>query len=213
MSVEANAGKSRRWATKRVKIQSYRGIAMRLIFALLLVLILHAAEPQRHQLDLEALLRDAAALQKLKILYEPPSHESYKAFFVYGDGSLVWQAYPNRPMSLTDVPTCRNSVSSDRVKNLVRLIIQKHFIDLPEKQFLFVSAAQGKEELELRTIAIDTGMGRAIRTFGIGEYAGKAESIPPDFSSIEEELKQLKDSAFSPAAEPCHLAPAVKFWN
>jgi hypothetical protein len=186
---------------------------MRLILTLLLIFLLQAAEPLRHQLDLERLLRDPVALQKLKILYEPPVHESYQTFVVYGDGSLVWQSYPNRPMSLTEVPTCRNKVSPDQVKNLVRLIIQKHFFDLPEKRFIFVTAAKGKEELELHTIAIDDGVGKAIRTFGAGEYAGKEESIPPDFSSIEKELKQLKDSAFPPAGKPCHLAPAIKFWN
>jgi hypothetical protein len=162
---------------------------------------------------LEPLPRDPAALQKLKILYQPPSRESYQAFFVYGDGSLVWQAYPNRPMSLTEVPTCRTKVSADKVKNVVRLIIQKHFFDLPEKLFLSVNAAQGKEELELHAIAIDDGIGKAIRTFGIGEYAGKEESIPPDFSSIEKELKQLKDSAFPPSEKACHFAPAIRFWK
>jgi hypothetical protein len=186
---------------------------MRLIFTLLLVLLPQTAEPLRHQLDLEPLLRDPAALQKLKILYEPPSHEGYQAFFVYGDGSLVWQAHPKRPMPLTEVPTCRSKVSPDKVKNLVHLIIQKHFFDLPEKRFIFVYAAQGKEELELHTIAIDDGDGKAVRTFGLGRYAGKEESIPPDFSSIEEELKQLKDSAFPPSEKTCHFAPAIKFWN
>jgi len=116
-------------------------------------------------------------------------------------------------MSLTEVPTCRDKVSPDKVKNLVRLIIQKHFFDLPEKHFFFVYAAQGKEELELHTIAIDDGVGKAVRTFGIGVYAGKEESIPPDFSTIEKELKQLKDSAFPPSEKTCHFAPAIKFWN
>jgi len=119
------------------------------------------------------------ALQKLKILYEPPSPESYQAFFVYGDGSLAWQAYPKRPMSLTAVPTCRSKVSSEQIKSLVQLLIHRHFLDLPEKRFIFVLAAQGKEELELHTIAIDDGVGRAVRAFRTGMYAGKEESIPP----------------------------------
>ena len=186
---------------------------MGFISTILLVFLLQAAEPQRHQLDLEPLLRDSAALQKLKILYEPPSPKSYQAFFAYGDGSLVWQAYPRRPMSLLEVPTCRSRVSPYKVKNLVSLIVQKRFFDLPEKRFLFVSVAQGKEELELHTIAIDDGIGKASRTFGIGEYAGKVETIPPEFSAIEQELKQLKDSAFPPSEKTCHLARAVNSWN
>jgi hypothetical protein len=111
------------------------------------------------------------------------------------------------------LPTCRSRVSPDKVKNLVSLIVEKRFFDSPEKRFLFVSVAQGKEELELHTIAIDDGIGKASRTFGIGEYAGKVETIPPEFSAIEQELKQLKDSAFPPSEKTCHLARAVNFWN
>lgn len=95
---------------------------MRFIFTLLLVCLLQDAEPQRHQFDLEGMLEDPAVLQKLKIAYFPPARESYQRFFVYGDGSVIWQAYPNRSMSLALIPTCRNKVSTDAVKNLVRLI-------------------------------------------------------------------------------------------
>ncbi|SRR6266481_1087814 len=201
---------------KRLEIQSYEGLPMRTILALLLTFLFQAADLQQRQLDLEPLLRDSAALQKLRVLYEPPSHEGYRAFFVYGDGSLVWQAYPTRPMPLTEVPTCKNKVGPDKVKDLVRLIIQKHFLELPEKSFLLTFAGydvQEKDKLELHAIAVDDGIGKAIRTFGIEEYAGKKESIPPDFLSIENELKQLKDSAFPPTTKACHLAPAIKFWN
>ena len=179
----------------------------------LLGFLLQVAEPRPHQLDLEPLLRDPAALQKLRIFYAPPANKTYQAFFVFGDGSVILQAYPNRPMAVTDVPTCRGKVSTDRVKDLVRLIIQKHFFNLPEKQFLFVYAAQRPENLELHTIAIDNGAGKTSRTFGVGEYAGKQESIPPDFSAVEEELKQLKDSAFPPSGKTCQFAPAIKFWD
>ena len=186
---------------------------MRVIFAILLGFLLQVAEPRQHQLDLEPLLRDPAALQKLRILYSPPVRKTHQEFVVFGDGSVILQAYPNRPMALTEVPTCRSKVSPDRINGLVRLIIQRHFFDLPEKQFIFVYAAQGPENLELRTIAIDNGIGKASRTFGVGEYAGKEESIPPDFSAIEEELKQRRDSAFPPAGKTCHFEPLIKFWD
>ena len=119
------------------------------------------------------------ALQKLKILYEPPSPESYQAFFVYGDGSLVWQAYPKRPMSLTAVPTCRSKVSSEQIKSLVQLLIHRHFLDLPEKRFIFVLAAQGKEELELHTIAIDDGVGRRSELSAPECMQAKKNPFPP----------------------------------
>jgi hypothetical protein len=114
-------------------------------------------------------------------------------------------------MAVTDIPTCRAKVSQDVVKDLVRLIIQRHFFELPEKQFIFLYAAQGDEKLELHTITIDDGLAKASRTFGVGKFAGKEETIPPDFSAIEDELKRLKDSAFPPDGKPCHFAPAIKF--
>lgn len=184
---------------------------MRFVPTLLLAFLLQAVGPPQHQLDLEPLLRDLAALQKLKILYGPPSHNNYQAFFVYGDGSVVWQAYPERLMSATDVPTCKNKINPDRVRSLIRLMIEKHFLELPEKRFVFFG--QRNEELELHTIAVDTGLGKTSRTFGNGDYGGKLESIPSEFASIEEELKQLRDSAFPPSAKTCHLAPAIKFWK
>ncbi len=67
-----------------------------------------------------------------------------------------------------------------------------------------MSVAQGKEELELHTIAIDDGIGKASRTFGIGEYASKVETIPPEFSAIGQELKQLK--AFPPSEKNLRFA-------
>jgi hypothetical protein len=187
---------------------------MRPIFVLLLVFLLQAAEPPRHQLDLEPLLNDPVALQKSRIMYQLPSHKVYQAFFVYGDGRVVWQAYSKRPMSSTEVPTCRNKIVPDKVKHLVQLIIEKHFFDLPEKHFIYVYASQNSEEdLEVHSIAIDDGVGKVFREFGTGEYAGKEESIPPNFSSIEQELKSLKDTAFPLSAMNCHLAPAINFWK
>ena len=90
-------------------------------------------------------------------------------------------------------------------------IIQRHFFELPERQFIFIYAAQGNEELELHTIRIDDGLAKTSRTFGVGKFAGKEEKIPPDFSAIEDELKRLKDSPFPPDGKPCHFAPAIKF--
>jgi hypothetical protein len=142
-----------------------------------------------------------------------PCHESCETFFVYGDGSLIWQVVPNRPMAPTVIPTCRRKVNSDVVRKLVRLIIEKHFLDLPERQFLMLYIAQGREELEFHTISIDDGVGTARRTFAIGEFAGKRESLPPDFLSIERELQRLKESAFPHSKITCHFAPAITIRN
>jgi hypothetical protein len=185
---------------------------MRIVLAFLLVVLPQAIESERHRLDLEPLLQDPAALQRLTVVYRPPVRKGWvQLFFVRGDGSLILQAYPDRPMAVTDIPTCRAKVSQDVVRDLVRLIIQRHFFELPEKQFIFLYAAQGNEKLELHTITIDDGLAKTSRTFGAGKFAGKEEKIPPDFSVVEDELTRLKDSAFPPDGKPCHFAPAIKF--
>jgi hypothetical protein len=170
--------------------------------------VLQDAEP-RHQLGLEGMLGDEAALQELKIAYLPPTRESYQRFFVYGDGSVIWQAYPRRSMSLALIPTCRNKVGTDTVKNLVHMIIEKHFLDLPERQFLVAGVEPEREELEFHTISIDDGVGAARKTFAVGEYAGRRESLPPDLVSIEKELQGIKESAFPHDKITCHFAPAI----
>ena len=158
------------------------------------------------------MLQDPAALQKLTVVYLPLGQKGWiQLFFVRGDGSLILQAHPDRPMAITDIPTCRTKVDQDVVKNLVQLIIQRHFFELPEKHFIFLYMAQGNEELELHTITVADGLAKTSRTFGVGKFAGKEEKIPPDFSAIEDELKRLKNSAFPPDGKPCHFAPAIKF--
>lgn len=88
------------------------------------------------------------------------------------------------------------------------MIIGLHFWDLPEKHFLFVYASQAEGELEIHQIFIGDGVEKAVRTFGVGTYAGKQETIPDDFAAIEEQLIQLRD--FTLSNKPCHFAPAVK---
>ena len=186
---------------------------MRIVLAFLLVVLPQAFESEKHRLDLEPWLQDLVALQRLTAVYLPPSQKGWiQLFFVRGDGSLILQGHPDRPMAIADILTCRAKVSQDVVKDLVQLIIQRHFFELPEKQFIFIYAGQSDEKLELHTITINDGLEKTSRTFGIGKYAGKEEEkIPPDFSAIEDQLKRLKDSAFPPNGKPCHFAPAIKF--
>src|SRR6267143_1482490 len=118
---------------------------MRVALTFLLFVLPQALQSERHSLDLEPLLQDPAVLEKLAVVYQPPVHKGWvQLFFVRGDGSLILQANPDRPMAVTDIPTCRAKVSLDVVKNLVRLIIQRHFFELPERQFIFVYATEGR---------------------------------------------------------------------
>jgi len=162
--------------------------------------------------ELEPMLQKNEALQRLLIAYWPPGQKGWhQAFFVRGDGSVVKQATPDRPMPVTDIPTCTEQIGLERVKALVRLIIQRHFFDLPERQFIFIYVAQRNEELEIHTIGISDGQAKTRRSFGAGKFAGKDEVIPPEFAAIEEELKQIRDSAFPPHDKDCHFAPPIKF--
>jgi len=128
-----------------------------------------------------------------------------------GDGSVIKQATPDRPMPIADIPTCTEHISVERAKALVQMIIQKRFFELPERQFIFMNAHQIHEELEMHAIGISDGQAKACRSFGIGRFAGKDEVIPPEFAVIEEELKQIRDSAFPPHGKDCHFAPAIRF--
>jgi hypothetical protein len=186
---------------------------MRVVLVLLVFVLPQTLEPQRHSLDLEPLLQDPETLQRLTVVYlDGLVHKGWiHRFFVRGDGSLVLQAYPERPLAVTDIPTCRAQVGQEVVRDLVRLIIKRHFFELPERLFLFVYAAQASEELELHTIVIDDGQANTRRTFGIGKFDGKKETIPADFLAIEDEMKRLRDSVFPPGAKPCHFAPAINF--
>jgi hypothetical protein len=188
---------------------------MRFLLVSLLLLLPHATGTLQHQVDLEPMLHDDKALQKLTILYqyEPRANHGFQMFYVRGDGSLILQAFPERPMATRNIPTCRNRVNQEKVKEIVRLMIQRHFWDLPERSFIFLSVSQSEETLEIHTIAVDDGITEARRNFGVGTYAGKQESMPADFAVVEEQLKQLKEFTLHTPERPCHLAPAIKFWK
>ena len=185
---------------------------MRVALCLALVIFPQSFSPSTQLPDLESMLQKDEALQRLLIVYWPPAQKGWdQAFFVRGDGSVVKQAMPDRPMPVTDIPTCTEQIGVERVKALVQLIIQQHFLELPERQFIFLYAAQRNEELEIHTIGISDGQAKARRSFGIGKFAGKDEVIPPEFAAIEEELKHIRDSAFPPHGKDCHFAPPIKF--
>jgi len=51
---------------------------MRIVLAFLLFVLPQAFESERHSLDLEPLLQDPAALQKLTVVYRPPTRKVKK---------------------------------------------------------------------------------------------------------------------------------------
>jgi len=182
---------------------------MRSFLAILLCMIPESTEPFTHQLDLQAMMRDNQGLQKLRIMYDWPTEHGFHLLFVKGDGTLILQAYPRRMMATNDVPTCKERISPDKVKEILGLMIERHFWELPEKQFIFMGDWPNRSELELHRIFVGNGAEKAGRIFGIGTYGGKPESIPADFAIIERQLKNIEQAAFS--GKPCHMAPAIKF--
>jgi hypothetical protein len=154
------------------------------------------------------MLRDAQALKRLVIMYDVPTEHGSQLLFVRGDGSLIVQAYPGRPMAAVDLPTCRERVDQDRIRELVSLTINRQFWDLPERRFIFLGGVPSNTEFQIHSILVSDGDKKATRAFGVGTYAGKQETIPDDFALIEQQLKKLVELTVS--HKPCHFAPAEK---
>jgi hypothetical protein len=186
--------------------------AVRGILILIGVLTLSPDIVWRSRLDLQSFLSDPAKFEKLTIWYttqqagleRPPS----QIFFVYGTGRLVLQSFPRQKIALPLVPTCTAKADPDRVRDLIHLMIDSHFFDLPERKFIFT--ADDDDILEEHAIWIDSGGERAYRGFGVGRYHGKNETIPAEFKVFENALIQLRDSTFKGSEKPCHMAPLIK---
>jgi hypothetical protein len=183
---------------------------MRILLALLFTLLPKATErPYQPQLDLEPMLHDGKALAKLVVMYElPTAGRGFRLFFVHGDGSLVLQMYPGRPMATTDIPTCTGQVTPKEIQDLIKAMMEKHFWSLPEKQYLLVNGEPPHEELGVHGIFVDNGSDKSARSFAVGTYLDKQESTPEDFAAIEQHLKKLADLT---VLRPCHFAPALEF--
>ena len=187
------------------------------LLAILCLLLLVSASERRSCVDLTAVLQSPAVLQRMSVMWEYPPNA---ALYAYGDGRLILQSYPlvsdlpDAPFVMRNrglVPTCRTKIGVDTVKALIGLMIEKHFFDLPEKNYQYVTAAYERRKIELHTIAIDNGKEVAVRTFGVGKWQGKDESLPANFVAIEDEFAKVRDAAFPPNQRPCGIAPGIKF--
>lgn len=185
--------------------------------AILCFLLPVSASERRSRINLTEMLQNPAVLQRMSLMWDyPPT-----ALYLYGDGRLILQAYqvipddPDDPYLIENrgglVPTCQTKIGVDDIRAVVGLMIDKHFFDLPEKSFVYSTAAYERRKLELHAIAVDNGREMANRTFGVGEFFGKTESLPPDFANIENALEKMRDSAFPPHHRPCGIAAAVSF--
>ena len=183
---------------------------MRILLALLFTLLPRATErPYQPQLDLEPMLHDSKALAKLVIMHESPTAgRGFRLFFVHGDGSLVLQIYPGRPMATTDIPTCTGQVTPKEIQDFIKTMMERHFWSLPEKQYLFLGDVPPHEEFGLHRIFVDNGSDKSARSFAVGTYLDKQESIPEDFAAVEQLLNKFANFTLT---KPCHFAPALEF--
>jgi len=157
--------------------------------------------PWTKRLDLAPALQDRSALEQIRVSYFVKDQQ----LFVYGTGKVVLQ-FVKHAHDL--VPTCRGSVAESQIRQLLQTFIDHHFFDLPERQFIFLYTSEGPEDLELHTIQIQNEQAAASRTFGIGKYMEKEETIPEDFAAIEQKLAEIKQSAIV-RDRPCGLAAPV----
>jgi len=177
----------------------------------LLAAVVVSGSELKHRIDLERLLTDSTALQRLKILYEPSSH---LRIFVYGTGKVITQARPERTLSYMGlVPTCSGSVSEKEIRSLIEDLKARKFFDLPEKGYIYITASDEFDDwfeaLKLHGIILDDGQFRARRSFAAGIYMEQQQKLPEDFIAVEAKLDRIAREAIG--NEPCRMAAAIKF--
>src|SRR5690242_9034227 len=154
-----------------------------------LVLLLAVALPVfasqwRNRIDLNQFLTDANALHQLVIRYTSAASRG-QVFYIHVDGRVVLQQLPReRGVWNSFVPTCNARVPEDTVITLVKLLIDEHFFDLPEKTFFFQYASDDPEEaVHIHSIVLRFGEDEAGRSFATGSYNGQVETIPKRFAA------------------------------
>lgn len=185
----------------------------RVAFLLLLGLALPLLPVQwRTRIDLRQVLNNPVLLRSLTILYVNPQKPG-QMFYIRGDGTLTLQQLPVQANVWNSLaPTCRARVSPGPVTELLETFIARRFFDLPLKSFTFLDVSDDPhKELRIHTIIVEAGGERASRSFATGTYAGKTETIPPDFAAIETAVRSIQDDVFPPLSKDCSLAPPIKF--
>jgi len=167
----------------------------------MLAFVRHVARPT----GLASMLTDTSSRKDLRIYYD----ESHEGLFVYGDGRLALQKYRTDGTVEDDgvVPTCTSTASRQEIESLVRLMIQRHFVELPQNGFPNYVGAAEAFPWHLHIIMISSKSTHGLWVFETGELNGRRESIPPDFAAVEIGLRTLKNSM---TGTPCPDAPKVK---
>ena len=165
-----------------------------------------ASSEGRERIELDRLLSDPAALDKLVIIYRPTYRQT---LFVFGMGKVILQTYPPSffPQDTALLPTCTANKSQSDVKDVIRTMIRAHFFDLPQKSYVDTGDENNEIEFEKEvkdhSIVVDDGASRAYRDFAEGQYRGKNKQIPVAFGEVEDALRRLAGSVLNGA--PCPM--------
>lgn len=165
----------------------------------------------KDRIELSHFLTDEASLNALTITYRPTYRQ---VLYVYGSGKLIAQTYPglNFSQQYGIFPTCKAVVSPEKIRDVLRVMIQGRFFDLPQKSFVYATASDDMEdfekELQRHSIALDDGTTHAQRDFAAGSYLGRKESIPQEFAAVETVLQRLMNETFKDP--PCKVDNYVR---
>jgi hypothetical protein len=159
-----------------------------------------------NRIDLNRLLSDSVALDKLVIIYQPTYRQT---LFVFGSGKVVLQTYPpsffRQDSAL--LPTCTTKKHQNEIRDVVRTIIHAQFFELPQRSFVYTgdqnNEIEFEKEVKPHSIVVDDGTNRAYRDFAEGNYRGQKEQIPASFAEVENALKQVANPVLNGA--PCPM--------
>jgi hypothetical protein len=169
------------------------------VLAIAIAQAVSISAPERN-LDLRSVLSNDAELSSIELLYSVEE----QVIAVRGDGTVLKQS---TKQGLSLLPTCRGTVASADVRQLLEEMLAVHFFDLPQKSYMLLN--QDWRTLQMHSISIKAAGRTAKRDFSAGEYAGKAQEIPKDFAQVENAIVDLESKAIPPETRCTVAQPLV----
>jgi hypothetical protein len=176
------------------------------LLALLLVLQAFPDPMKEVTPDLRHILSNAKELEAVEIRYRIPG----KTAVIHGNGNVVMQAWDTKSRATPQLlPTCRGTVPAADVRQLLETMLCEHLLDLPLKWYLIINGDdEDWRNVQLHSIAIFGGGGRARRMFSAGQYGNERQEIPRNFAAVEKVIVSLTSKAVPPS-RICGISPAL----
>jgi hypothetical protein len=159
------------------------------------------------KLDLSRLLKSPEALNGLVIRYQASRTE---VLYVYGSGKVVKQTVDPK-ISDSLVPTCTGHIDSERIRNLIQFLVERHFFALPFNTYYYATASDEDDywsAVQVHSIILDDSISRAQRDFASGVWLEKQQTLPEDFVAVEDKLRAIQETAIE--NKPCRLSPGIR---